>query len=264
MPEYFVEPVVQKKIMVPRTVHRAHTVPKMCFVNPTDQHVVLKKKMLVGFAHAVDEELTNLMDDSDDDCESPIVCTVDTNEDVLDTAAKVPVHLRDLFQKCTKQLGNEQERQFAELLISFSDVFAKDEFDLGNFKAIEHKIDTEDAKPVKHRMRRTPMCFAEEEEAHLQKMLKAGVIQPSISDWASAPVLIRKRDKSVRWCVDYRNLNSVTVKDVYPLPLVEECLDTLSDNEWFSKVDANSAYWQIPITQEDRKKNSCNHKIWFI
>jgi hypothetical protein len=54
---------------------------------------------------------------------------------------------------------------------------------------------------VKQRMRRTPACFADEEEAHLQKMLDAGVIQPSISEWASAPVLIRKRDGGVRWCI---------------------------------------------------------------
>jgi len=60
-----------------------------------------------------------------------------------------------------------------------------------------------------------------EEEAHLQKMLSAGVIKPSTSGWASAPVLIRKRDKSVRWCLDFRKLNDVTVKDVNPLPLVD-------------------------------------------
>ena len=110
-------------------------------------------------------------------------------------------------------------------------------------------------------MRRTPACFAEEEEAHLKKMLDAGVIQPSMSDWASAPVLIRKRDGNLRWCIDYRALNAVTVKDVFPLPLVKDCLDTLSRNEWFSKLDANSAYWQIPIREEDRKKTALTTKF---
>ena len=105
-------------------------------------------------------------------------------------------------------------------------------------------------------MRRTPAGFASEEEAHLEKMLKAGVIQPSISEWASAPVLVRKRDGTVRWCVDYRALNSVTVKDVFPLPLVDDCLDTLAGNQWFSKLDANSAYWQIKINEADRKKTA--------
>jgi transposase InsO family protein len=100
------------------------------------------------------------------------------------------------------------------------------------------------------------MGFAEEEEAHLKKMLDAKVIEPSNSEWASAPVLVRKRDGKVRWCIDYRALNSVTVKDVFPLPLVEDCLDTLAGNIWFSKLDANSAYWQVRINEKDRKKTA--------
>ena len=91
----------------------------------------------------------------------------------------------------------------------------------------------------------------DEEEAHLKKMLEAGVIKEVASDWASSPVLIRKRDGSVRWCIDYRGLNKVTVKDVFPLPLVDDCLDTLAGNVWFSRLDANSAYWQINIKPED-------------
>jgi hypothetical protein len=61
-------------------------------------------------------------------------------------------------------------------------------------------------------MRRTPACFVDEEEAHPQKMLDAGVIQPSISEWASAPVLIRKRDGGVRWCIDYRKTHLNALK----------------------------------------------------
>ena len=105
-------------------------------------------------------------------------------------------------------------------------------------------------------MRRTPTVFQGKVEGHLDKMLAAGVIQPSVSDWASAPVLIRKKDGSVRWCVDYRALNKVTVKDTYPLPLIEECLNTLAGNQWFSKLDANAAYWQIKIKPADSKKTA--------
>ena len=136
------------------------------------------------------------------------------------------------------------------------DVFAKSEFDLGTFTDIEHGIDTGDARPIKQHMRRTPACFVGEEEANLKKMLEAGVIKESASDWASSPVLIRKRDGSVRWCIDYRGLNKVTVKDVFPLPLVDDCLDTLAGNVWFSRLDANSAYWQINIKPEDRHKTA--------
>lgn len=142
------------------------------------------------------------------------------------------------------------------LITQYSNVFPVRHLDLGEFTAIEHHIETGEARPIKQRMRRTPAVFQGEEEGHLDRMLAAGVIQPSTSDWAAAPVLIRKKDGSVRWCVDYRALNKVTVKDTYPLPLIEECLDTLAGNLWFSKLDANAAYWQIKVNPEDRKKTA--------
>jgi hypothetical protein len=110
----------------------------------------------------------------------------------------------------TNGLDKHQKSEVKRLLSEYSDVLAQDDLDF-NFTALEHAIDTGTAKPVKQRMRRTPACFVDEEEAHLQKMLNAGVIQPSISEWASAPALIRKRDGGVRWCIDYRALNTVTV-----------------------------------------------------
>ena len=94
---------------------------------------------------------------------------------------------------------------------------------------------------------RTPLRFAGEGEAQLKKMLGEWVIPLAVSERVSAPVLIRKRCGSVRWCVDYRDLNALTIKDVFPLPLVDECLDTLAGNVWHSKLDANSAYWQVKI-----------------
>ena len=87
-------------------------------------------------------------------------------------------------------------------------------------------------------------------------MLDAGVIKESVSDWASSPVLIRNRDGSVRWCIDYRALNEVTVKDTFPLPIIEICLDTLAGNVWFSNLAANSAYWQVLVNPEEMKKTA--------
>ena len=87
-------------------------------------------------------------------------------------------------------------------------------------------------------------------------MLDAKVIEPSNSAWAAAPVLIRKKDKSVRWCLDYRELNKITKKDVFPLPHISECMDSLEGNWWFSKLDAQSAYWQIPVAESDKEKTA--------
>ena len=177
----------------------------------------------------------------------------DEDENVFHT---LPSYMEDMYNKSKENLNPEQQQQLKDILIEHQDVFAENEFDLGTFDAMEHEIDTGDARPIKQGIRRTPACFANEEEGHLQKMLKAGVIEESTSPWASAPVLIRKRDGTVRWCIDYRALNNVTAKDVFPLPLVDECLDTLSGNVWFSKLDANSAYWQVPIKKEDRIKTA--------
>ena len=88
------------------------------------------------------------------------------------------------------------------LLLECADVFAQSDFHLGAFDTIKHTIDTGDSAPIKQRMCRTPIHFREEEDGHLDKMIQAGVIRPSVSEWASPPVLVRKRDGSVRWCVD--------------------------------------------------------------
>ena len=76
-------------------------------------------------------------------------------------------------------------------------------------------------------MRGTSLGCANEEQDHLEKLLKAGVVEPSCSEWASPSVLVRKRDWSVRWCIDLRKLNDVTVKDCYPLHLLQDCIDAL-------------------------------------
>jgi hypothetical protein len=113
---------------------------------------------------------------------------------------EITEHLIILFEKSKGELNGQEQTHLRELLYEFEDVFAKNEFD---FNAIQHGIDTGSNHPVKHRIRRTPLGFAGE-ETQLKKMLGAGVIQPSVFEWASAQVLIRKRCGSVRWCVDYR------------------------------------------------------------
>ena len=100
------------------------------------------------------------------------------------------------------------------------------------------------------------MPLAEHSEKHLKKMLEAGVIEPADSEWAAPPVLIRKKDGNVRYCIDYRKLNNVTKKDSYPLPLISESLDALSGNMFFSTLDMASGYWQIEVEERDRPKTA--------
>jgi hypothetical protein len=125
---------------------------------------------------------------------------------------------------------------------------------------LKHGIQTTDEVPVQERLRRTPLKFAAEEEKALEQMLKNSIIQPSSSAWASAPVLVRKKDGSVRYAIDYRKLNAKTIRDNYPLPLMAECLDALQGSVWFHALDLASGYWQIPLNQQDAHKTAFNTK----
>lgn len=87
-------------------------------------------------------------------------------------------------------------------------------------------------------------------------MLHSGVIEPSTSPWLSPVVLVKKKDRSVRFCVDYRGLNAVTRKDSYPLPRIDALVDELGSATIFSTLDTRAAYWAIEVDPSDRPKTA--------
>ncbi|KAK8777518.1 hypothetical protein V5799_029140 [Amblyomma americanum] len=90
----------------------------------------------------------------------------------------------------------------------------------------------------------------------VEEMLRDDVIQPSNSPWAAPVVLVRKKDGALRFCVDYRRLNNITKKDVYPLPRIDDTLDRLCNAKYFSSMDLKSGYWQIEVDERDREKTA--------
>lgn len=102
------------------------------------------------------------------------------------------------------------------------------------------------------------------------KMQENDVIRPSSSPWALPVVLVRKKDGSLRFCVDYRKLNEVTTKDAYPLPRIDDSLSTLAGSQWFTTLDLISGYWQVEVAEQDREKTAfCTAEglydaIWFV
>jgi hypothetical protein len=173
--DFLVEPFVEQ-LLAPKTLQKASEKPVLAFLNCTDRNIKLIKNQTVGFGYEIDkvmqikEEIYTIQ-----------VAQANVGDDNCVHEEMVPSHLHDLFKRSTENLNPDQVRIMRQLLCEYTDVFAQDEFDLGNFSAITHSIDTGDAKPIKERIRRTPQCFVEEEEKHLNKMLEAGIIEPSVS-----------------------------------------------------------------------------------
>ena len=121
---------------------------------------------------------------------------------------------------------------------------------------VEHTIEVGDATPIHQR----PVKSAWRERGliqhHVDQMLRQGVIEPSESPWSSPVVLVKKKTGEWRFCVDYRKLNEVTVNDVYPLPRIEDALGQLEGSKYFSLMDLQAGYHQIPVRSEDRPKTA--------
>ncbi|CAC5418988.1 unnamed protein product [Mytilus coruscus] len=152
----------------------------------------------------------------------------------------LPSHIKDLFNKSTVHLQEKEKQQLKELLHVYSDVFAKSADDLGRTNRVQHRINTGTALPIRQAPRRLPLGKREIEKKEIVKMLDRGVIEPSNSPWSFRTVLIAKKDGSTRVCVDYRALNELIIhKDAYPLPRVDDCLDSLAGAKWFGCLDLN-------------------------
>ena len=135
-----------------------------------------------------------------------------------------------------------QQQQLNELFKEFQDVFSQGDDDLGNTPLLEHGIETH-GPPLRQPYRRQNPAVRREEMTQVQQMLSSNVIRPSNSPWASPVVMVRKKDGSLRFCVDFRQLNAATVKDAHPLPRIDDLLDALHGAKWFSTLDLKSGYW---------------------
>ncbi|GFX16455.1 retrovirus-related Pol polyprotein from transposon 412 [Trichonephila clavipes] len=181
---------------------------------------------------------------------SPVTCVCKSSSLLLSNS---PQQLTpDLLENA--ELSPEQKSSAERLFQEFEDVFSRNSSDIGHTTVTQHRIDTADHPPIKQHPRRLPFAKQEEVGTLLREMQENDIIEPSSSPWASPIVLVRKKDGSTRFCVDYRKLNDVTKKDSYPLPRIDDTLDTLSGHKWFSTLDLKSGYWQVEIHPEDREK----------
>jgi len=143
-----------------------------------------------------------------------------------------------------------------EMLMGHHHLFSVEEDERGETDLVQFGIDTGEAPPKKQPARRIPYAARQEVAIHLQKMQEANVIQPSRSPWASPVVLVKKKDGSLRFCVDYRELNSVMKADTFPLPRMDDILDQLGGCKYFSTLDLKSGYWQIRVHPDSQEKTA--------
>ena len=132
-----------------------------------------------------------------------------------------------------------------EPVLPYHNIFALDSNKLGCTSAIEHEICIDDSEPFKEQSWHIPPPLLEEVCASLRDMLEAGVICPSQSPWCNVVVLVRKKDGTLHFCVDFCHLNAWTKKDSYLLPRIQEALESMAGMAHFSSMDFKSRFWQV-------------------
>ena len=149
----------------------------------------------------------------------------------------------------------EQAEKARSLLQEYHDMFSLEKHDMGHTNATKHKIVLKDpdTPPFKEHFHRIPPPQLDEVREHLKLMLDVEVVRLSNSPWCNAVVLVRKKDRSLHFCIDFRRLNALTVKDSHPLPHICETLESLAEAAHYSTFDLNSGFWQVPMDEESKQ-----------
>ena len=171
------------------------------------------------------------------------------------------VNEEELFDSKGIQLDDsiltpEQKERVRHFLAKWQDVFSKSPTDLGCTNLVEHEIHLDNEQPFKEPYRRIPPALIQEVREHLKEMLEIGAIRDSKSPFSSNVVIVRKKDGTIRFCIDYRKLNQRTVKDAYAIPRIDDTLHLLAGAKYFSTLDLKSGYWQVELKEADKAKTA--------
>ena len=164
--------------------------------------------------------------------------------------------LLEMLNLQVEHLTEEQQKSFTDLLAKHTDIFALRPTELGTTKLVSHHIDTGDHSPIHQPLRRTPFSLRKKINEMIEEMLETGIIQQSSSPWASPIVLVKNKDGTMRFCVDYRKLNHITKPDVFPLPRIDDTLEQLAGAKYFSTLDLASGYWQVSMDNTSQEKTA--------
>ena len=208
-------------------------------LNPSAETVMVHKGEKVAIARPISHTVCGMI-------QEPVNVTAKAG---VDDMVHLMLHGAD-------KLSEKERDAAASLLQEFKDVIAVGENNLGHNSLVYHSIDTGSSQPVRQQARRLPVHQKQEVRELLDDMLSRGVIEPSHSPWASPIVLVRKKDGSTRFCVDFRKVNDCTRKDAQPLPRIDDTLDALGGARYFSTIDLASGYWQVAVNPRDKEKTA--------
>ena len=152
-----------------------------------------------------------------------------------------------------ENLSKEERADLTKLLGEYRGVFQSAP---GKTILIEHRIKTGTAQPIRLPSYRVPQAYRDTVKKELDKMLLVGITEPSTSEWSAPIVLVKKKDQSLRLCVDYRKLNQASEGDAYPMPRIDELINRVGGATYISTLDLVKGYWQVPVAQEDRAKTA--------
>jgi hypothetical protein len=226
-------------------------------VNMTSVPVKIKSGETLGIA-TIAESILPLDPPSDPPSPSPSPGAHRAKEcpEPDETLPDLPEHLQLVYDSMSPDLTEMQKAEVKKLLLEYQDIFLAPGGELGRTTLVQHTIDTGDHPPIKQPPRRTAWVHRETMETEIKNMLESGVIEPSNSPWASPVVLVKKKDGSTRFCIDYREINKVTKRDAYPLPRLDDSIESMGGAKWFSTLDLASGYWQVGMDPKDQEKTA--------
>ena len=154
------------------------------------------------------------------------------------------------------QITEQQKEKAKQIFLKWHAIFSRGPTDLGHTDLVTHEINLTDDTPLKQPYRRISPALIQEVREHIAEMLAADAIRPSQSPFSSNVVLVRKKDGTIRLCIDFRKLNLRTIKDAYAIPRIEDSLHLLVSSKFFSKLDFKAGYWQVELKEEDKRKTA--------
>ena len=190
----------------------------------------------------------------------PVTLPKDTQVSWLEGIPSIPKKVyATTLQPITHNLPDtptspEDLQELKTLLENNREVFAAEDSEIGKIGILQHVINIGDAPPIRSRPYRVNHDTQQKIDTHIQTMLENGIIEYSNSAWSSPVLLVKKKDSTeTRFCVDYRRLNKVTVKDSYPIPNIEEILDNLGSAQYFTTLDMKNGFFQVEVEENSRQ-----------